>query len=227
MLLSGEQGMIDTIIFDAEGVVVDTEALWDKSQEIFLRHRGISYDREELKPLMAGRDLVEGVEIMKQYYGFTGDKHILAKERLDSVQPLFASEVQFMDGFLLFFEQVQQKGFNYCIATSLSKSLMLTIDRRLNLIKMFNGKIFFVSDVEGNRSKPDPAVFYYAVRKLNSSPDKCLVLEDSINGIVGAKKAGMRCVGITTTFTKEQLKMADRVVEHFSEIPLESIDSWI
>lgn len=218
--------MIDTIIFDAEGVVVDTEALWDKSQEIFLRHRGMSYDREELKPLMAGKNLIEGVEIMKQYYGFTGDKHILAKERLDIVQQLFANEVQLIDGFLLFFEQVQQKGFKYCIATSLSKPLMLTIDQRLNLIKMFNGNVFFVSDVEANRSKPDPAIFYYAAQQLNSSPDKCLVLEDSINGILGAKKAGMRCVGITTTFTKEQLKMADRVVGHFSEIPLENIDPW-
>lgn len=207
--------------------MVDTESLWDKSQEIFLRHRGISYDSEKLKPLITGKNLIEGVEIMKQYYNFTEDSSILVKERLDITQKLFSKEVNLIDGFLIFFERVKQNGFKYCIATSMSKPLMLTIDQRLNLMKMFKGKIFFTSDGEGKKSKPDPAVFYYAAKKLNSPPEKCLVLEDSINGIIAAKNAGMKCVGITTTFTKEQISMADRVVDLFSEIPLEIINSWL
>ena len=62
--------MIDTIIFDAEGIVIDTEAVWDKGQEIFLQRRGFVYDRERIKPLLTGRTLAEGVEVMKQVYQF-------------------------------------------------------------------------------------------------------------------------------------------------------------
>ena len=58
--------MIDTIIFDGEGIVVDTETIWDKGQEEFLRRRGFVYDRERIKPLLTGRSLAEGVEVKKQ-----------------------------------------------------------------------------------------------------------------------------------------------------------------
>ena len=58
---------IEAIIFDAEGVVVDTEALWDKSQEELLGRRGLLYDREYLKPKMAGQTLLEGAQLMVDY----------------------------------------------------------------------------------------------------------------------------------------------------------------
>ena len=65
--------MIDTIIFDGEGIVIDTESIWDKGQEIFLQRRGFVYDRDRIKPLLTGRTLAEGVEVMKQVYRFEGD----------------------------------------------------------------------------------------------------------------------------------------------------------
>ena len=71
--------MIDTIIFDAEGIVIDTETIWDKGQAIFLQRRGFVYDRERIKPLLTGRTLAEGVEIMRQAYRFDGDTEALAR----------------------------------------------------------------------------------------------------------------------------------------------------
>lgn len=220
--------MIDTIIFDAEGVVVDTEPLWDKSQEIFLERRGLTYDKKKLKPLMAGKSLVDGVVVMKQFYDLPGDKNDLAEERLTITRDLFASESQFIDGFLEFFEAVKHQRFKYCIATSMEKSLMLLINDNLKLTEMFHGKIFFISDVD-NRSKPDPAIFVYAGGKLESEPETCVVIEDSVNGVVGAKKAKMYCIGLTTTFSREQLfrAMADRVVDSFADIPLNDISQWL
>ena len=57
--------MINTIIFDAEGVVVDTEKAWDKAQEEFLRRRGIVYEREKIKHLLSGKSQPEAIEILK------------------------------------------------------------------------------------------------------------------------------------------------------------------
>ncbi|MBU4369128.1 hypothetical protein KJ575_05505, partial [Patescibacteria group bacterium] len=73
--------MINTIIFDAEGVIIDTEPMWDKSQKEFIGRRGLSYDRKKIKHLISGKSLVDGVKIMQKEYGFRGNPKKLVKER--------------------------------------------------------------------------------------------------------------------------------------------------
>ena len=80
---------IKGIIFDAEGVVVDTEILWDKSQDILLEKRGLEYDRDYLKPRMAGQTLLEGARLMVEYYKLDEDPSIIAQERNVLIHDLF------------------------------------------------------------------------------------------------------------------------------------------
>ena len=75
--------MIDTIIFDADGVILDSEKLWDKGQKEFLKRRGFKYDRDKLKHLMTSTSPAEGVLVMQHHYGFTGDPDVLARERIE------------------------------------------------------------------------------------------------------------------------------------------------
>ena len=63
--------VITTIIFDAEGVIFDSEPVWDRAQLEFLRRRGVIYRREQLKPLLTGRSLIEGVRVMQEMYRFS------------------------------------------------------------------------------------------------------------------------------------------------------------
>ncbi|MCK5703011.1 MAG: hypothetical protein KAI29_17735, partial [Cyclobacteriaceae bacterium] len=72
---------IKAIIFDAEGVVVDTESLWDKSQDVLLGRRGLQYDRDYLKPKMAGQTLLEGAQLMVDYHGLDESAGDVAHER--------------------------------------------------------------------------------------------------------------------------------------------------
>ncbi len=214
--------MIDTIIFDAEGIVIDTETIWDKGQAIFLQRRGFVYDRERIKPLLTGRTLAEGVEVMKQAYRFDGDTEMLARERADIVRELFVHETAFIDGFLPFFATVRDH-YKTCIATSMDQELLKLVDRHLNLSALFEGRIYTLDKV-GYRSKPNPDIFLYAARQLGSIPQNCVVVEDAPHGIDAAKRAGMWCIAISTTYDARKLQQADCVVGSYAEIDLAAVN---
>ena len=207
---------IEAILFDAEGVVIDTEEVWDHGQRVFLERRGLSYDRERIKPLLTGRSLVDGVRVMRRELGFGGDPEALAAERLEIVRELFIEEARFMEGFEAFFETVRGR-YRCCIATALERSLLAAVDRKLGLSELFDGRLFSIADVE-QRSKPDPALFLFAAERLGVAPARCLVIEDAPNGIEAARRAGVRCAGLASTYKPERLAAADWVVESFEEI---------
>jgi beta-phosphoglucomutase len=213
--------MIDTIMFDAEGVVIDTESIWDLGQQQFLRRRGIDYDRGTIKHLLTGRSLVEGAELMQGKYGFPGDPEELGQERLAIVKDLFRHQVKFIRGFMEFFNRVRNS-YKTCIASAMSKELLDIVDQRLGLSKLFHDRIFTLTHV-ANRSKPNPDLFLFAAAQLDSDPQNCVVIEDSPYGIEAAKRARMKCIGLTTTYDSEKLTGADIIVAHYAEIELASL----
>jgi beta-phosphoglucomutase len=100
--------MINTIIFDAEGVVVDSEPIWDKEQRIFLKRRGCTYERKRIKHLITGKSLYESTFIINQVYKLNGDPYKMAVERKLLISQLLETEVNFISGFQDFFSQVFQ-----------------------------------------------------------------------------------------------------------------------
>ena len=210
--------MINTIIFDAEGVVIDTEPMWDKSQKEFIGRRGLSYDRKKIKHLISGKSLVDGVKIMQKEYGFIGNPKKLAKERKIIIKKLFKSQLKFIVGFKDFNQKIKKR-YKTCIATSMDKELLKIVDKKLKLLQLFDNKVFSIQEI-GNVSKPNPNIFLYAANKLNSKPEDCLVIEDSPNGIEAAKRAGMKCIALTTTYSKDKLIKADLIVDSYPQIDL-------
>lgn len=79
------------ILFDADGVVIDSEKSWDAAQLEFSRRHRIPYHREKLKPLLAGRSQSEAIEILRKECGLTGDTGSLVQERMDLAMSTRAS----------------------------------------------------------------------------------------------------------------------------------------
>jgi beta-phosphoglucomutase len=213
--------MIDTIIFDNEGVIVDTERVWDKELEIFLGRRGIEYDKARIKHLLSGKSIKDGVNILKLEYSITGDERVLFNERHAIVKNLLKADISFIEGFRDFYKVVKNE-YKTCIATSMDEELLNIINKRLFLSRLFGGNIYTLKQV-GYKSKPCPDIFLYAAKELKSNPDNCLVIEDSPNGIEAALNAGMKCIGLATTYPDEKLKNADFIVKSFSEINLQKL----
>jgi beta-phosphoglucomutase-like phosphatase (HAD superfamily) len=213
--------MIDTIIFDNEGVIVDTETVWDKEQEIFLGRRGIKYKKERTKHLLSGKSILDGANILKKEYNLTGDEIALSDERYEIVKKLLEADIYFVNGFMDFYKLVEHK-YKTCIATSMDEDLLNILDKQLHLNELFRGNIYTLKHVE-YKSKPCPDIFLYAANKLKSNPGNCIVIEDSPNGIDAALKAGMKCIGLATTYASEKLKNADLIVKSFNEINIDRI----
>ncbi len=207
----------EALIFDAEGVVVDTEILWDKSQEILLARRGLPYDRDYLKPRMAGGTVLKGAKIMIGYYGLDEKPEELAAEREGIIRKLFESDIRFIPGFREFLQFARSKGLKDCIATSMQKSLMVKVNKKLHLDELFENRIYHIEDV-GNAAKPHPDIFLYAAERLKTAPGECMVIEDAPHGIEAARRAGMHAVGLATTFKSAILETADFVALDFKSL---------
>jgi len=213
--------MIDTIIFDNEGVIADTESVWDKEQEEFLGRRGIKYKRSRTKHLLSGSSLAEGVKILKKEYNIEGDDELLTFERLSIAKGLLEADVNYIKGFMDFYNNVRNR-FKICVATSMHEELLNIIDKRLSLSELFDGHIYSLKHV-GYKSKPCPDLFLYTAEKLKSKPGNCLVIEDSPKGIDAALRAGMKCIGLATTYPQKILKDASLTVKSFNEININRI----
>jgi beta-phosphoglucomutase len=211
---------IDTIIFDAEGVVIDTEGLWDDAQRDFLARFGKTYDRSNIKHLLAGRSMIDGARVLKEAFDLPGDPEELADGRIEAARRHFES-VEFVPGFREFFAEVSP-GFKTCLATAMDPRLFRGVADYLDLPRFFNARMFTIDDV-GGRGKPAPDLFNFAASALGSDARSCLVIEDAPNGIEAARNAEMVCIGLATTFAPAILREADLVVSSFDEIDIKTL----
>ena len=178
--------MLNAIIFDLDGVIINSEFLTDKANAEFLRAHGKVYDRQEYKPKALGRTLFEGVIIMKELFGISGDPAALAEDRRAHIIKMYREQVTFVPGFLNFYQEVSRRELSRCVATSADPALLAIVREQLSLDRLFPQGIFTIAEV-GNRSKPDPAIYLLAAERLATDPACCLVIEDAPNGCPGSE----------------------------------------
>lgn len=216
--------MITAIIFDLEGVIIDSERkVWEQEATEFLRNHGHVYNRDEVKHLLMGKTLEEGIVILQQHHGFTGNVKVLAQERRDIATRLFKEEVTFIPGFQDFYKNISKK-YKIAIATSLERPFLEAIDAYLHLTTLFNNHVYSIADI-GYISKPNPDIFLYAAKQLRVEPKNCMVIEDSPHGVEAAKRAGMKCIALTTSVGRDKLTKADVIVDNYKEIKLNKFSS--
>jgi len=211
--------MFNTILFDMDGVVVDSESLWDIGTEALLNRYGRVYVRAKSKHLCTGKSLLEGTAIMQQIYQIEGNPLKLAAELKIIIKDLYRTKLSYMNGFVDFMKLLQSQGLKAAIATTCDGELIQLAEEKLKLSRYFGKNIFTIADVNF-KSKPAPDIYLYAARQLNSHPEHCIVIEDSPFGIEAAKCAGMVCIGLATSYEHAFLDKADLIVNSFSEIDL-------
>jgi beta-phosphoglucomutase-like phosphatase (HAD superfamily) len=210
--------MIDTILFDLEGVIIDSGPIWEMADTLFVARRNYVFDNSMMMPLMAGKTLEEGVEILREHYPFAGDAKELAQERREIINELFQKKIKFIPGFLAFHKRISSK-YKLAIGTSLEKQYLAAVDLHHHLSELFDDHVYSIADVN-YVSKPNPDIFLYAASKVGSKPEQCVVIEDAPNGVEAAKRAGMKVIALTTGVSKEKLASADQIVDSYSEISL-------
>jgi HAD superfamily hydrolase (TIGR01509 family) len=195
--------MLQAVIFDMDGVIIDSHPAHRKAWHAFLKTLGRTISDAELDFVLDGR---KRDEILRHFLGQLSEDAIREHgNRKDAFFRESSLEVSPIPGVLDLLGQLHTAGIVAGIATSASESRTRHTLERLNLLDKF-AAIVTGNDVDVG--KPDPAVYQLACQRLNVPTGRALAIEDAVSGIQAAKSAGLACIGVAGHQSPQKLRKA-------------------
>ena len=207
--------MAEAVIFDMDGVLVDSEALWDDARETVTGEFGGRWS-ERAQSDMMGMSSVEWARYMHEELGVELSPEQANDEVVRRMEALYRERLPLIDGATQAVERMAGRPLG--LASSANRPL---IDLVLELAGL--GELFAVtvSSEEVERGKPAPDVYLEAARRLEVAPGGCAAVEDSHNGILSGRAAGMRVIAIPNRAFppgEDALEQADVVLDSIGEL---------
>ena len=207
---------ITSVFFDFDGVVIDSEPVHAKAKRLVLEKYSISYAETIFDEYKGRTDDV--------FFSFVSEK--LSSEKYSS-DTLYASkkeifetiipELKLIDGFQKFLQKVKNKRLRTAMVSSTSIYSLNLVDKVFNISDMFD---LIITEVDTDKHKPYPDPYLKALEKLPADVHSTIVIEDSPNGIISARKAGCFVYGLTSSFSADKLRNAgaDVIVDSYDEL---------
>ncbi len=211
--------MTKALIFDMDGVLIDSEPLWKKAIQLVMKTYGFNFSYEMCNETK-GMRVDEVTLYWKQKLNATFDSSQAAEEIIEEVVSLINKEGKAMEGVKETIKQANQRKIPLALASSSSMKIILTVLEKLNIKSHFQA----IHSAENERyGKPHPQVFLSAASSLSVLPENCLVIEDSLNGVIAAKAAKMKVIAIPEQqeVNLPQFSIADKVCQTMKEITLD------
>jgi HAD superfamily hydrolase (TIGR01509 family) len=213
--------MIDVVVFDLDGLLLDSEHLWDEAREQLARERGGRWhDRAQAD--MMGMSSPEWSRYMHEQIGLAESPEEISAEVVRRLETLYRERLPLVPGAR---EAVERIAARWALGLA-SSSNRPVIDLALELAGLASYFRATVSSEEVGRGKPAPDVYLEAARRLDVDPSRAAAIEDSRNGVLSAAAAGMRVVAIPNRRFppgKEALQRADVVLDALDELTPEAI----
>jgi HAD superfamily hydrolase (TIGR01509 family) len=182
---------IDLIIFDCDGVLIDSEILSNRAEVELLKSFGVEFELGDYMAQFVGKstkDVLRTIEALHNVC-LPAEFRRLAEKQIFTA---FKTELQPISGI---FELIESNNISKCIASSSSLSRLDITLKITGLLDKFSPHIFSAEQVD--RGKPAPDLFLFAANKMQVAPDRCVVIEDSPYGVRAGIQAGMTVLGFT------------------------------
>lgn len=208
--------MIEAFIFDMDGVIIDSEPIHFDEDMKTMHHLGASITMEQLEPYV-GMTNPEMWVLIKQHYNLAQSVEEIINYQLNAkIRHLQDIEIFPITGIPELIDELKIRKIPIAVASSSPRRFIEEVLSKFKIAHEFN---CIVSGEEVPKGKPAPDVYIEAAKQLNVNPRKCLVLEDSRNGIAAAKAAGMRCIGyVNANSGNQDLSTADFIIQSIDEI---------
>jgi HAD superfamily hydrolase (TIGR01509 family) len=208
---------ISCVIFDMDGVIVNTEPLHKKAY--FKTFKFLNLDvSDDLYHSLTGSSTLNAFQKLIHHFDLNLNPEELVLQKRAYFNDLFTTEedLKLIEGVEDIIKYFYINGKVLVLASSASNGTINRVFDRFNLDKYFIGKL---SGADLKESKPHPEIFENAATLAGISKENCIVIEDSDNGVIAANSAGIYCVGYRSEHSKMQtLKTADLVINDFEEL---------
>ena len=183
--------MIEAVVFDMDGVIVDSEHVWNEAREALARERGGRWHGGAQRDMM-GMSSLEWSRYMHDVIGLAEPPEEISAEVVRRLQGIYRTELPLIDGAVEAVRRLADR-WRLGLASSSNRELIDLVLDLAGLVPYFEATI---SSEEVARGKPSPDVYLETARRLGVDPGRCAAIEDSASGIRSAKAAGMRVVAV-------------------------------
>jgi HAD superfamily hydrolase (TIGR01509 family) len=213
--------VIEAVVFDMDGVLIESEEVWDAVREAYVRERGGRYD-DEIQRAMMGMSSSEWSRYLHETAGVPDEPEEINADVVRRMLEAYRARLPLVPGAV---DAVQRLAARYPLAVASSSNRPL-IDAVLEVAGVVQSFKATVSSEEVARGKPAPDVYVEAARRLGVAPERCAAIEDSHSGIRSARAAGMRVIALPNPSyppDAEALAQADVVIRSLDELTPELI----
>jgi mannitol-1-/sugar-/sorbitol-6-/2-deoxyglucose-6-phosphatase len=217
--------MVSAVIFDMDGVIVDSEPMWREAERVVFSSVGVTVT-EGLTAKTASMTTREVTRFWYSYAPWHGKSlSQVEKEVIDYVEALIIKNAVIMQGVQDVLEMLSKRQIKIGLSTNSPIRLALVVLNKLGIAEYFNVVSSSEFEIAG---KPHPAVYLSTAKKLGVDPRECLVFEDSISGMLAAKKAKMHVIAIppSSTLCETNIDSACFHLANMSDFTLEMLESF-
>lgn len=208
------------VIFDMDGVLIDSNQYHKKALKSFARKYGYDLSEDDLRARIYGRQNKDWIPRLFEREMTADEIEEYAVEKESLFQKVFLKDVAPVDGLMRFLDVLKEENIPRAIATSAP---------RMNVDFVFNhtpiGDYFglVLDDSHIKRGKPDPEAYLKASELLGFEPERCVVFEDSLSGVESGLNAGCKVIAVGTTHEENEFHGIDLYIRDFENITLEDV----